>query len=151
MICEVFEDFILKVLIVAAIVSTTLGIMQHGWAAGFQEGAGIMFAIVIIVLVTVVNDYTKEKKFQELMNQADTKTVKCLRSGSLCTLDSEELVVGDIIKIGYGDAVPADLLVILDAECFADESSLTGEPDEVQKEVVSEEHFKGDPFMLQGS
>ena len=63
MICEVFEDFILKVLIVAAIVSTTLGIIQHGPAEGFQEGAGIMFAIVIIVVVTVGNDYAKEKKF----------------------------------------------------------------------------------------
>lgn len=63
MICEVFEDFILKVLIVAAIVSTTLGIIQHGVAEGFQEGAGIMFAVVVIVLVTVINDYTKEKKF----------------------------------------------------------------------------------------
>ena len=63
MICEVFEDFILKVLIVAAIVSTTLGVIQHGLAEGFQEGAGIMFAIVIIVVVTVGNDYAKEKKF----------------------------------------------------------------------------------------
>lgn len=63
MIIEVFQDFILKVLIVAAIVSTTLGIIKDGWAHGFQEGAGIVIAIIIIVLVTVVNDYAKEKKF----------------------------------------------------------------------------------------
>jgi len=67
MICEVFEDFILKVLVVAAIVSTTLGIVQNGLAHGFQEGAGILFAIMIIILVTVGNDYSKEKKFQESM------------------------------------------------------------------------------------
>lgn len=63
MICEVFEDFILKVLCVAAVVSTTLGILKDGWAHGFQEGCGIVIAILIIVLVTVINDYTKEQKF----------------------------------------------------------------------------------------
>ena len=67
MIGEVFEDFILRVLCVAAVVSTTLGIIKDGWAHGFQEGAGIVIAIVIIVLVTVGNDYFKEKQFQELM------------------------------------------------------------------------------------
>ena len=67
MIGEVFEDFILRVLCVAAVVSTTLGIIKVGWAHGFQEGAGIVIAILIIVLVTVGNDYFKEKQFQELM------------------------------------------------------------------------------------
>jgi len=63
MICDVLDDFILKVLIVAAIVGTTLGIIQHGWANGFQEGAGIVIAILIIILVSVINDYSKEKQF----------------------------------------------------------------------------------------
>jgi magnesium-transporting ATPase (P-type) len=63
MICEVFEDFILRVLCVAAVVSTTLGIIQNGWSHGFQDGAGIVFAIFIIVLVSVANDYSKEKQF----------------------------------------------------------------------------------------
>ena len=61
MICEVFEDFILRVLCVAVVVSTTLGIIKDGWAHGFQEGAGIAIAIIIIVIVTVGNDYAKEK------------------------------------------------------------------------------------------
>ena len=51
MICEVFEDFILKILCVAAVVGTTLGIIKDGWAHGFQEGLGILIAIIIIVLV----------------------------------------------------------------------------------------------------
>ena len=75
----------------------------------------------------------------------------CIRSGQLKTIDSEELVVGDIVVIKYGDAVPADCLVISAAECFADESALTGEPDELQKEPASEENPQADPFMLQGS
>lgn len=63
MICDVFEDFILRVLCVAAVVSTTLGVIKDGWAHGFQEGCGIVIAIIIIVAVTVVNDYIKEKQF----------------------------------------------------------------------------------------
>ena len=58
---EVFEDFILRVLVVACLVSTTLGIIKDGWAHGFQEGAGIFFAILIIWWVSVANDYAKEK------------------------------------------------------------------------------------------
>lgn len=97
MICEVFEDFILKVLIVAAIISTTLGILKDGVAHGFQEGAGILFAIFIIVLVTVGNDYSKEKKFQELMQTADAKTVQVRRGDTYLTIDTQELVVGDVV------------------------------------------------------
>ena len=63
MICEVFEDFILRILIVAAVVGTVLGIIKDGFAHGVQDGAGILIAIIIIVLVTVMNDYKKEKQF----------------------------------------------------------------------------------------
>lgn len=54
MICEVFDDFILRVLCVAAVVGTTLGIIKDGWAHGCQEGVGIVIAILIIVIVSVV-------------------------------------------------------------------------------------------------
>jgi len=83
------------------------------------------------VTVTVGNDYTKEKKFQELMSQADVKTVNLMRSNKPITIDSEELVVGDIIFIGYGDAVPADCLVITADDAFASEAALTGEPEDL--------------------
>lgn len=97
MICEVFSDFILQVLCVAAVVSTVLGIVQNGLAHGFQEGLGIVFAIIIIVLVSVLNDYAKEKKFQELMSKSDVLETRVRRSGQWSMRDSQELVVGDII------------------------------------------------------
>ena len=99
MLKEVFEDFILKVLIVAAIVSIVLGVAQNGWAHGFQEGAGIVIAIVIIIVVTVVNDHAKEKQFQDLMSKSDVKQVKVRRGDTWSMRDSEELVVGDLIMI----------------------------------------------------
>ena len=85
---EVFEDFILRVLVVACLVSTTLGIIKDGWAHGFQEGAGIFFAILIIWWVSVANDYAKEKQFQELMQKSDSKNVVVLRNGELGDYDT---------------------------------------------------------------
>ena len=85
---DVFDDFILRVLCVACVVSTTLGIVKDGWAHGFQEGAGIFFAILIIWWVSVANDYAKEKQFQELMQKSDSKNVVVLRNGELGDYDT---------------------------------------------------------------
>lgn len=153
MICEVFEDFILKVLIVAAIVSTVLGIIKDGIQHGYQEGLGIVFAIIIIVVVTVGNEYTKEKQFLELMSRGDEKMVKVFRAGNPKEISSEELVVGDLVQIAQGDTVPADCLAVEANDAFANESNLTGEPDDLVKEPVGESNilYHPDPFLLQGS
>ena len=60
---NVFEDFILKVLCVAAVVATVVGIYNDGFAIGWIDGVSILVAIVIIVVVTVANDMAKERKF----------------------------------------------------------------------------------------
>lgn len=153
MICEVFEDFILRVLCVAAVVGTTLGIIKDGWAHGFQEGVGIVIAILIIVLVSVINDYSKEKQFQDLMAKSDVTQSKVRRGETWKQVDSEELVVGDIIEIGTGETVPADVLVLESNDCSASEAALTGEPDGLNKEPATEGNLttRPDPFMLQSS
>lgn len=60
---ELFEDFILKVLCVAAVVAMVVGIYNDGLALGWIDGTSIMVAIVIIVVVSVGNDLAKEAKF----------------------------------------------------------------------------------------
>jgi len=153
MICEVFEDFILRILIVAAIVGTTLGIIKDGFSHGVQDGAGILIAIIIIVLVTVMNDYKKEKQFQELMAKCDVATSTVRRNEEWHKVDTESLVVGDIIQINTGELIPADCLVLEANNCTCSEAALTGEPDGLPKEPVHEGNVltKPDPFMLQSS
>ena len=56
LIVNVFEDFILKVLCVAAVVAMVVGIYNDGWALGWIDGVSILVAIVIILIVTVAND-----------------------------------------------------------------------------------------------
>ena len=58
-----------------------------------------MIAIIIIIVVTIINDYSKEKQFQDLMSKSDVKEVKVRRGDTWAMRDSEELVVGDLIMV----------------------------------------------------
>lgn len=60
-ISEALEDKILRILCFAAVVSTFIGIFEHGWKEGWMEGAGILLAVVAIVCVTAGNNYAKDK------------------------------------------------------------------------------------------
>ena len=145
LIVNVFEDFILKVLCVAAVVATVVGIYNDGFAKGWIDGVSILVAIVIIVVVTVANDLAKEAKFQELMQKSDVMSARVRRNDHYRTVDSEELVVGDIIQLEQGDTVPADCLAIECTELSTNESVLTGEPEAMLKEVLSNENFRHNP------
>ena len=137
MIANVFEDFILNVLCVAAVVATVVGIYNDGWALGWIDGVSILVAVVIILIVTVANDMAKEAKFQELMERSDVMTARVRRNDSMRTVDSQELVVGDVILLEEGDTVPADCILIEQDELTTNESELTGEPEALIKEVVT--------------
>ena len=63
MIIECFDDVIMKVLAVAAVVSMAIGIYKDGWEHGWIDGTSILVAILIIIIVTVGNNYVKEKQF----------------------------------------------------------------------------------------
>ena len=62
MIGSVFEDTILQILMGAAVASLIIGVIKDGWW-GLIDGTSIFIAIVIITVVTVGNDYIKEKQF----------------------------------------------------------------------------------------
>ena len=145
-----FEDFILKVLCVAAVVAMVVGIYNDGFALGWIDGTSILVAIVIIVIVTVGNDLAKEAKFQELMQRSDVMQARVRRNDAMKTVDSEELVVGDLIELEEGDTVPADCLLVECQEMATNESSLTGEPEPMLKEVLHNDNYRHDPcpFLL---
>jgi hypothetical protein len=56
------EDFTLRILVVAALISLIIGIYENP-SSGWMEGVAILIAITIVVLVTAVNDWLKEKQF----------------------------------------------------------------------------------------
>jgi len=153
MVCAVFDDFILKVLIAAAIVSMAIGMYTEGPKTGWIEGTSIIIAILIITVVTVTNDYSRQAQFLDIMAKDDIKSCRVIRGGNQMTIDTEGLVVGDVIVIQTGDMVPADAIVFETHDMSASEAQLTGEPDAKRKEPLTADTFASvpEPYLLQGS
>lgn len=133
--------------------SLVLGIINDGWKNGWIEGASIFLAIAIILTVNTVQNYNKEKQFQELANKQDVHSARVTRDGKLQTVDSEELVVGDIIDIPAGDTIPADCLAFKTITFTTNEADLTGEPEAKHKDAVTTENYSSNPnpFLLQNT
>jgi P-type E1-E2 ATPase len=148
---ENFDDAILKILIVAAIVTLVIGIIEKGWLLGSVDGVSILMAIVIIILVTTGNNYSKEKQFQKLVAKAKTDYTPVFRGeqGTI-TVNSEELVVGDVFKFKSGDRIPADCIMISGSDVSINEADFTGENEACRKENLTEENYSSmpNPFIL---
>ena len=151
MIIECFDDTIMRILCVAAVFSMAIGIYKDGWQHGWIDGTSIIIAVCIIVVVTVANNWVKEKQFQELQSKSDIMTARVVRNGVEKTVDSAELVVGDIIDIPTGDTVPADCIVITSNDFSCNEANLTGEPEPITKEACTNDSYahNPNPFLLQ--
>uniref|UniRef100_A0A8C2B2Z3 Calcium-transporting ATPase n=1 Tax=Cyprinus carpio TaxID=7962 RepID=A0A8C2B2Z3_CYPCA len=158
---EALQDVTLIILEVAAIISlglsfyhpqgegndTSGGVEDEGEAqAGWIEGAAILFSVIIVVLVTAFNDWSKEKQFRGLQSRIEQEQkFTVIRKGQVIQIPVSEIVVGDIAQIKYGDLLPADGILIQGNDLKIDESSLTGESDHVRKSLEK------DPMLLSGT
>uniref|UniRef100_A0A8C5SZP2 Calcium-transporting ATPase n=1 Tax=Laticauda laticaudata TaxID=8630 RepID=A0A8C5SZP2_LATLA len=114
--------------------------------AGWIEGAAILFSVIIVVLVTAFNDWSKEKQFRGLQSRIEQEQkFTVIRKGQVIQIPVAEIVVGDIAQIKYGDLLPADGILIQGNDLKIDESSLTGESDQVKKSLDK------DPMLLSGT
>ena len=133
---EALKDLMVRILIVAAIVSIILGCtFSEDPSKDWVDGVSIVVAVLIVVLVSSITDYQKEQKFHELNEvQAEGTKYKIIRYGQPEDHISDDLLVGDLIMINYGDIMPADILLIEGNGIKMDESALTGESDSMKKE-----------------
>jgi magnesium-transporting ATPase (P-type) len=133
------------VLIFASIISLVVGLIEDphdGWI----EGTAIMIAILLVATVTASNNYNKELQFRSLeATSKKDERVFIKRNGELKFVNPEEIVVGDLVKLKAGDGIPADGVLLEGEGVKANESSLTGEPDDLPK------HAERDPFLLSSS
>ncbi|MFL5809925.1 MAG: cation-translocating P-type ATPase, partial [Flavisolibacter sp.] len=122
-----FADFMILVLIVAAVVS------------GIAGDRTDMFIILVIVLLNAfvgfIQEYNAEKAMEALKKMAAPSS-SVLRNGSISSVHSEELVPGDIVLLEAGNTIPADLRLIESHSLRIEESSLTGESVPVDKTNV---------------
>ena len=100
------------------------------------DGISIIIAVIVVVSVGSVTNYKKEMKFHELNDiQMGTTTYNVIRNGVSTPIISDELLVGDLVKINYGEILPADMVMVGGNGIKIDESSLTGESKAVSKKT----------------
>ena len=135
-VCEALKDLMVRILILAAIVSIVLGCtFSEDPSKDWVDGVSIVIAVLIVVLVGSITDYQKEQKFHELNEvQSEGTKYKLIRNGQPEDHISDDLLVGDLIMINYGDIMAADILLIEGNGIKMDESALTGESDAMKKE-----------------
>lgn len=132
------------ILIVAAAISASVEIYEglSSGHFGFPADVVIILAVVLINAILGVFQESKAEKAIEALQEISGATTKVIRDGRQFTIKSEDLVIGDIIVLEAGDAVPADARLIECASIKAEESALTGESVPVSKtdEIIDTEN-----------
>lgn len=119
-----FKDVLVIILIIAGFISMFTG--------NFESSIVIFVVITMNAILGTVQHIRAESSLESLKNLSSPKT-RVIRDGEKMEISSKNVVVGDIIHLEAGDIVPADARII---ECFslkANESSLTGESESIEK------------------
>ena len=122
------------VLLAAAVVSLGVTMLERGSINEYAE-AFIIFAVVLLNGVLGVLQESKAEKAIEALQEMSAATAKVRRGGMVEQLHASELVVGDIVLVEAGDAIPADMRLIQCASLRIEEAALTGESVPVEKET----------------
>jgi Ca2+-transporting ATPase len=127
-----FKDFMIITLICAAIISFMVSLM-HG-ELDFVDPIIILFIITLNAVLGVLQE-SKAEKSLEALQKMSAPAASVLRDGVIESVDSKELVPGDIIFLETGHFVPADARLINSVNLKIEEASLTGESHPVEKET----------------
>ena len=140
---EAISDKMIIILIISSIIEIGISLFNMAFKGennlDYLDGISIIIAVVVVVLVGSITNYEKEKKFHSL-NDFEQKSAKynVIRNGMNQYVVSEDLLVGDLVKINYGEILPADMILVEGNGLKIDESSLTGESDSVSKKSYEE-------------
>ena len=122
-----FKDFLVIILIIAATISVIAG-------DGLKDAIIILAILVVNMIIGVTQENKADNALKELKNMSSPKA-KVRRDGVVEKIDSENVVVGDIVVLDAGDYISADLRIIESMNLRIDESALTGESVPVSKEA----------------
>lgn len=128
---EQFKDFMIIILIIAAIISGVVGYIQN---EGITDSIIILVVVIVNAIIGVAQE-SKAEKSLEALQKLSSHVAKVVRDGNVEVIQSKELVPGDIVILDTGDYVPADLRIIEAVNLKAQEASLTGESVPVDKNI----------------
>ncbi len=125
---EQLSDPMIIILIIAAVISAVTEWFEGGhFEFVFPTDTVIILVVVVINTVLGVVQESKAEAAIEALQEMSAATSKVLRDGKIVSVRSEDLVVGDIVLLEAGDAVPADCRIFECASMKIEEAALTGE------------------------
>lgn len=122
-----FKDFMIAVLIAAAIVSGVIG--------DLADTIIILLIVSLNAIIGFLQEFNAEKAMESLRKLAEVHTI-CIRDGQSINIPAAELVPGDIIPLEAGNIIPADIRFLETYSLQVNESALTGESVPVYKSNV---------------
>ncbi len=128
------KDPMIIILLVAAVISAATEIIEAGKFVTPTDSIIILVVVLINALLGVIQE-NKAEKAVEALQKMSAATTKTLRDGKVENIKSEDLVVGDVILLDAGDAIPADCRIFECASMKIEEAALTGESVPVTKLV----------------
>ena len=143
------KDPMIIILLVAAVISAVTEMIEAGGFVTPTDSIIILVVVLINAVLGVVQE-SKAEKAVEALQKMSAATTKTLRDGQVVTVKSEDLVVGDVILLDAGDAIPADCRIFECASMKIEEAALTGESVPVTKLVNALMGKKGDDEVALG-
>jgi len=127
MLLDQFTDFMILVLLVAAIISGLVG--------DFEDTLAIIVIIVLNAVIGFIQEFRAERAMAALKRMAES-SARVVRDGQTLQLNAPALVPGDLVLLEAGNVIPADLRLLHSAQLRIDESTLTGESIVSEKQTV---------------
>ncbi len=143
------KDPMIIILLVAAVISAATEMIEAGGFVTPTDSIIILVVVLINAILGVVQE-SKAEKAVEALQKMSAATTKVIRDGQVVTVKSEDLVVGDVILLDAGDAIPADCRIFECASMKIEEAALTGESVPVTKLVNALMGKKGDDEVALG-
>ncbi len=135
MLLDQFNQFLVLILIAAALVSAAIGVGEFrrtGEVTEFVDAGAIVAIVILNAILGVVQEGRAEKALAALRKMS-APNARAVRGGHVLTVPSRELVPGDVVLLETGNYVPADVLLVESANLSVEEASLTGESVPVSK------------------
>lgn len=129
---EKFDDPIIRILLLAVGISAAVAMVR---GTGLLDTIGILAAVFLSTGIAFFNEYRSSREFEVLNAHRDEMAVRVIRDGHPRHVEAREIVVGDLILVEAGDAIPADAYVLSSDELTVDESAFTGESEPVKHDV----------------
>ena len=146
---ETFEDDMNKTLIAMALI---LGGFSLFGLIDLREPVGIVCTLMLIGLISARSAMANDEAFVNLKKSIQKARSKAYRNGAIVEVDSDDLVVGDMVILQSGDKIPADGILV-DGAIKVDNSALNGESEECKKFAVDDDYeyedkpITGDTFV----